>query len=114
MIMDGFDYKVPLIYDIEKKEYIENEVLENFENSAWTLMNGQSSHVFRAETLIGISAASNDIEGAENFVKSCFGKETQMNLFNGFAVNKAALCRNGRYALHRRCCTGRGCVWRRH
>ncbi|MBD5524147.1 MAG: hypothetical protein HDR04_06975 [Lachnospiraceae bacterium] len=64
--------------------------MENFENSDWTLMNGQSSHVFCAETLIGISAASNDIEGAENFVKSCFGKETQLNLFNGFAVNKAA------------------------
>ena len=61
-----------------------------FENTIWAVMNGQSSNVFCAETLVGISAASKHTELAEDFVKLCFGKEAQSNLFNGFAVNKAA------------------------
>lgn len=61
-----------------------------FENSTWAVMNGQCSNVFCAETLLGISAASKHTELAEDFVKLCFKKEAQSNLFNGFAVNKAA------------------------
>ena len=61
-----------------------------FENTIWAVMNGQCSNVFCAETLVGISAASKHTELAEDFVKLCFGKEAQTNLFNGLAVNKAA------------------------
>lgn len=63
---------------------------ENFEDSKWVPMNGQSSNVFCAKTLLGISTASQHIERAEDFLKMCFGKESQSYLQNGLAVNKAA------------------------
>lgn len=63
---------------------------DGIENSEWILMNGQSSNVFCAQTLMGISAASKNTEQAQEFIKVCFGKDNQSYLFNGFAVNKAA------------------------
>ncbi|MDE7284195.1 MAG: extracellular solute-binding protein [Lachnospiraceae bacterium] len=70
-----------------------NEV-ENFEGSKWTVMNGQSSNVFCAKTLLGINAASKRTDQAENFIRVCLGKENQSNLDDGLAVNKAAFEEN--------------------
>ncbi len=64
--------------------------VEGFEGSKWTVMNGQSSNVFCAKTLLGINAASKKVDLAENFIRLCLGKENQSNLFYGLAVNKAA------------------------
>ena len=61
-----------------------------FEDSKWSVLNGQSSNVFCAKTLLGISTASKNTAAAEDFVKLCFGKENQSALFCGLAVNKAA------------------------
>ena len=62
-----------------------------FEDCEWAVMNGQSSNVFCAETLLGINAASPYTAQAEDFIKLCLGRENQMNLLNGLPVNKAAL-----------------------
>lgn len=62
-----------------------------FEDSEWSVMNGQSSNVFCAETLLGINAASPYTAQAEDFIKLCLGRENQINLFSGLPVNKAAL-----------------------
>lgn len=61
-----------------------------FEDCKWRVMNGQSSNVFCAKTLLGISAASKNAAAAEEFVKLCLGKENQSTLYYGIAVNKAA------------------------
>lgn len=76
-------------------EMISVNRVAGFEDDVWSLMNGQSSNVFCAETLLGINAVSPYIEQAEDFVKLCLGKESQMNLFGGFAVNKAAIAESG-------------------
>lgn len=70
-----------------------NEV-ENFEGNKWTVMNGQSSNVFCAKTLLGINAASKRVDQAENFIRVCLGKENQSDLYYGLAVNKAAFDEN--------------------
>lgn len=62
-----------------------------FEDCEWTVMNGQSSNVFCAETLLGINAASPHTAQAEDFIKLCLGRENQISLFSGLPVNKAAL-----------------------
>lgn len=72
-------------------ELISINRVKGFEDSEWTVMDGQSSNVFCAETLLGISAASPYTAQAEDFVKLCLSKENQIHLFNGLAVNKAAL-----------------------
>ncbi|MDE7281988.1 MAG: ABC transporter substrate-binding protein [Lachnospiraceae bacterium] len=64
--------------------------VEGFEESKWTVMNGQSSNVFCAQTLLGINAASKNAGPAEDFIKLCLSREVQKNLFYGLAVNKAA------------------------
>ena len=64
--------------------------VEGFEGSKWTVMNGQSSNVFCAKTLLGINAASKKVDLAEDFIRLCLGKENQSNLFYGLAVNKSA------------------------
>lgn len=64
--------------------------IEGFENVEWALMKGQGGNVFCAETLLGINAASKNIELAEDFLKVCFGKENQSYLYDSLAVNKAA------------------------
>ncbi len=53
-------------------------------------MNGQSSNVFCASTLLGINAASKHPELAEDFLKLCFRKENQETIWSGFPVNQAA------------------------
>ena len=65
--------------------------MEGFEDCEIIPMNGQCSNVFWARTLIGINEASKEPAQAEDFVRTVFGKENQMNLLGGMAVNKAAL-----------------------
>ncbi|MCM1154846.1 MAG: extracellular solute-binding protein [Roseburia sp.] len=66
-----------------------------YEESVWRPIEGQSSHVFCAYTLLGINATSRYSKQAEDFIRICLGKENQTmmyqgNPYNGFAVNKAA------------------------
>ncbi|MDE7176784.1 MAG: extracellular solute-binding protein [Lachnospiraceae bacterium] len=68
--------------------------VEGFEGSKWTVMNGQSSNVFCARTLLGINAASENPGSAQNFIRLCLGREMQSNLYYGLAVNKAAFDEN--------------------
>lgn len=76
-------------------EIISVNKVSGYEETVWRVMDGQSSNVFCARTLLGINAASEYSEQAEEFVKLCLGKENQTtmyqgNPYNGFAVNKAA------------------------
>lgn len=64
--------------------------VEGFENAVWTTMKGQCGNVFWAQTLLGISTASNHRERAEDFVRTCLGKENQTSLYYGLPVNTAA------------------------
>ena len=84
-----------LAYAMLDRAYIYDELLsikkvKNYEESKLIVMKGQSSNVFCAETLLGISTASKNISLAEDFIRLCLGKKNQSNLFYGFAVNKAA------------------------
>lgn len=69
---------------------ISAEKKAGFENSGWTVMNGQSSDVLCAQTLLGISTAAKNSERAQEFLKVCLSKENQSYLFKGFPVNQAA------------------------
>lgn len=64
--------------------------VNGYENDVWSVMNGQSSHVFCANTLLGISAASKHPGLAEDFIRLCLGKENQAAIWTGFPVNQAA------------------------
>lgn len=64
--------------------------VSGYENTVWTVMNGQSSNVFCASTLLGISAASKHPEEAEDFIRLCLGKENQAAIWTGLPVNRAA------------------------
>lgn len=64
--------------------------VSGYEDTVWSVMNGQSSNVFCANTLLGISAASKHSELAEDFIKLCLGKENQAAIWTGFPVNRAA------------------------
>ena len=63
---------------------------EGFENSEWAPMKGQGGNVFWAESLLGINAASEKPELAEDFLKVCLGKENQSYFYRSLPVNKAA------------------------
>ena len=52
-------------------------------------MAGQCSNVFAPDTILGINAASEKKELAEDFLKEFMSKEVQMSL-GGFGINKAA------------------------
>lgn len=76
-------------------EIISVNKVSGYEETVWRVMDGQSSNVFCARTLLGINAASKYGAQAEEFVKLCLGKENQASMYqgnpyNGFAVNKAA------------------------
>jgi len=64
--------------------------VNGYENTVWSVMNGQSSNVFCANTLLGINAASKCPERAEDFIKMCLGKENQAAIWTGLPVNRAA------------------------
>ncbi len=62
---------------------------EGFEDTVLAPMAGQCSNVFAPDTILGINAASEKKELAEDFLKEFMGKEVQMSL-GGFGINKAA------------------------
>ncbi|MCM1088222.1 MAG: extracellular solute-binding protein [Muribaculaceae bacterium] len=64
--------------------------VEGFEDMVWSIMHGQSDNVFCTQTLLGISAASQSVDLAQDFIRLCLGKENQSSLFNGLPVNQAA------------------------
>lgn len=64
--------------------------VSGYENNVWSVMNGQCSNVFCANTLLGISAASKHPEMAEDFLRLCLGKENQAAIWTGFPVNRTA------------------------
>lgn len=70
------------------------KMVKGFEDSGWIPMNGQSSNVFCAKTLLGISAASTQTDEAEAFIRTCLSKENQTSMFYGYAVNQAAFDRS--------------------
>ena len=61
---------------------------EGFEETILAPMAGQCSNVFAPDTILGINAASEKKELAEDFLKEFMGKEVQMSL-GGFGINKA-------------------------
>lgn len=79
-----------VVYDM----MVSADKVKGFEKSKWTVMNGQSSNVFCARTLLGINAASGNPGSAENFIRLCFGRKMQTNLYYGLAVNKTAFGEN--------------------
>ncbi|MBD5457443.1 MAG: carbohydrate ABC transporter substrate-binding protein [Lachnospiraceae bacterium] len=64
--------------------------VSGYENTVWSVMNGQSSNVFCTNTLLGINAASKHPEYAEDFIRACLGKENQAEIWTGLPVNQAA------------------------
>lgn len=64
--------------------------IDGFESVVWMPMAGQCEHVFWAKTLLGINAASEKQELAQDFLKICLGKENQSYLYNSLPVNIAA------------------------
>lgn len=76
----GYDYK----------EIVSIQKCNGFETVPWSVMKGQSSNVFWAETLLGINAASPHTERAEDFLRVCLGKENQSYLYDSLPVNQAA------------------------
>ena len=79
-----------LSYPYGYAELISLMKVEGFESTELIPMEGLCKNVFLPMTIAGINAASSHTEAAENFLKILLGKENQTNLFNGFAVNKAA------------------------
>ncbi len=67
---------------------------DGFENAEWVSMKGQGGNVFWAESLLGINAASEKLELAEDFLKVCLGKENQSYFYRSLPVNKAAFDEN--------------------
>ena len=66
-------------------------VMEGFEEYGSVPMEGQSSNVFWARTLLGINASSQNVEQAQDFVKTALGNKVQTEILNGFPVTKKAL-----------------------
>lgn len=64
---------------------------KGFEDCEIIPMSGQCENVFWARTMLGISAASENIGMAEDFLRTALGKENQMNLRGGMAVTKEGL-----------------------
>lgn len=61
--------------------------MAEYEDHEIALMGG---NIFYPRTLTGISAVSENKELAEDFLRVLLGKENQLSLFRGFAVNRAA------------------------
>lgn len=63
---------------------------DGFENTKIMPMNGQSSHVYIPNTMVGINAASQNQEEAKVFLQTLLGSEVQELMYTGFPVNKKA------------------------
>lgn len=64
--------------------------IKDFEDSMLKSMPGQSQNVFWAHTIAGISAASENVDQGEDFLKVLLGKENQLSTFAGLPVNQSA------------------------
>lgn len=64
--------------------------VEDFRDAKWITMKGQSGNVFWAQTVMGISTASENKEQAQDFIRTCLGKENQLGLYYGLPVNQEA------------------------
>lgn len=62
-----------------------------FEDDTVVLMKGQCQDVFLPKTLIGINAACEETERAEDMLKILLGKDNQSSLYNGYSVTEAGL-----------------------
>lgn len=67
--------------------------VKGFEDNEIILMNGQMEHVFWADSLAGINAASKNITGAKELLSVLLGKENGV-LGGEFSINKAAFEEN--------------------
>lgn len=76
------------IYDYPSLSSVQK--VSDFKDSEWMPMKGQSGNVFCAQTLVGISAASENADFAKDFLKVCLGRENQSYLYYSLPVNKAA------------------------
>ena len=65
--------------------------VKGFEDFTVMPMKQYDKTPFLPETLIGINAASNEIEEAEEMLKVLLGKENQTSLFKGLPVSEAGL-----------------------
>lgn len=64
--------------------------VKGFEEDVILPMGGMSEKVFIPKTLIGINAASANLEGARGLMKTLLGSEVQSHLYNGFSINREA------------------------
>lgn len=64
---------------------------QGFEDDVVIPMGIDDRKVFLPKTLIGINAASSQIQEAVEMMETLLGKENQTSLFNGFPVTKAGL-----------------------
>lgn len=77
--MMGGEYEYAALCSIQRMaDYEDNEIV---------LM---GDGIFYPQTLTGISAVSDHVDLAEAFLRLLLGKENQLSLFNGYAVNREA------------------------
>ncbi len=71
-------------------EMISVSKVKGFEDTVLVPMEGENGRVFIPENILGINAATQKMELAEDFMKTFFGKENQCHV-SGYAINKEAL-----------------------
>lgn len=81
---------------------------DGFEDCETIPMAGQCSNVFWAKTMLSISVMSENIELAQDFLKTALGKEGQANVQDGIPVNRQAILDD--YADQRRIYEGNGYI----
>lgn len=64
---------------------------EGFEDCDSIPMNGQCSNVFWAKTLLGINAASENTDHAQDFIKTALSTTVQVDMENSFPVTQKAI-----------------------
>ncbi len=65
--------------------------VKGFEDHMFKPLNGHSKDVFIPKTLVGINAASTQMDAAKKMIRTLFGKSNQSSLFNGFGVTQDSL-----------------------
>lgn len=97
------------IKDIDRYTYQTSVIAtDGFEDCETIPMAGQCSNVFWAKTMLSISVMSENIELAQDFLKTALGKEGQANVQDGIPVNRQAILDD--YADQRRIYEGNGYI----
>lgn len=65
--------------------------VKGFEDVVLMPLNEGDQTIFLPQSLVGINAASSEIEKAEKMLKVLFGTENQTSLYNGFPVNQTGI-----------------------